>query len=233
MYTVFVKLLSGDILPLSVEDPSMELVRQRLADHLGCHMAQVTLFRLEEEEKPSEDSEEEKPSEDSEEEKASEDSEEEKPSEDSEEDIPFVDGGSYGVVVHSTMSLHLSLQSGDIMNDSFTYHVLRNFTLSLFTPIPYRLLHEIHFYYDEDTPRFYPDDGVRSHPRMTYITVEEEGEDSLYGLIENDPFLQADCFDREEVGREAERLFQKYMADLDTLEGELLTDEELEEPEEL
>jgi len=215
MYTVFVKLLSGDILPLSVEDPSMELVRQRLADHLGCHMAQVTLFRLEEEEKPSEDS------------------EEEKPSEDSEEDIPFVDGGSYGVVVHSTMSLHLSLQSGDIMNDSFTYHVLRNFTLSLFTPIPYRLLHEIHFYYDEDTPRFYPDDGVRSHPRMTYITVEEEGEDSLYGLIENDPFLQADCFDREEVGREAERLFQKYMADLDTLEGELLTDEELEEPEEL
>jgi hypothetical protein len=62
--------------------------------------------------------------------------------------------------------------------------------------------------------------------------AEDEGEDTLYGLVRNTLFLQADCFDREEVGREAECLFQKYMAHLDTLEEELLTDEELEEREE-
>ena len=186
----------------------MELVRQRLADHLGCHPAQLTLFRLE-------------------------DSEEEKASEDSEEDIPFVDGECYGVVVHSILPLYLTLQSESVTHDLFTFHLLRKFTLSFFTPIPYRLLHEIHFYYDEDTMWFYSEECVRSRPRMTYVMVEDEGEDTLYDLIRYTPFLQADYVDREKVAREAERLFQKYMVEVEEQEEELLTDEELEEPEEL
>ena len=200
----------------------MELVRQQLADHLGCHMAQVTLFRLEEEEEK--------------------DGEKDGEKKEETEDIPFVNGSCYGVVVHSILPLHLSLESEGNDYDEYTRHLLGKFTLSLFTPIPYRFLHKIVFYSvvyceDEDNtegPKFYPEDCVRSHPRMKYVvTVVKEGEDTLYGLIEKDPFLQADCFDREEVGREAERLFQKYMADLDVFGDELLTDEELEEPEEL
>jgi len=68
---------------------------------------------------------------------------------------------------------------------------------------------------------------------MTYVMVEDEGEDTLYDLIRYTPFLQADYVDREKVAREAERLFQKYMVEVEEQEEELLTDEELEEPEEL
>jgi hypothetical protein len=227
MHTVFVKLLSGDILPLSVEETSMELVRQQLAEHLGCHMTQVTLFPLEEGEEKAEAEAEEAETEEQKEE--AEEGEEK-------EDIPFVDGSCYGVAVHPILPLHLSLQSQGIHYSEQTYHGLHKFKLSLFTPIPYRLLHEIYFYckeyHDETGQTFYPDKCVRHHPRRTYIALKEEGEDTLYGLLEKEPFLQADYVDREQVAQQAERLFQKYMAELDAFEDELLTDEEREGQEE-